>query len=176
MRSISKSTVAGVIASVLALVPIDPALGQARLTVSGGIAAPVSQLSDVADIGYSIAAGLNFGGARLPVGARVEGSLNGFNFKNSNEDVRIFNATANAIVNLGHQDGSPYLIGGLGFYNSRFGDTDSENAVGVNLGGGLRFPLGRFNTFFEARYHVVLADQEDVANPQFIPIAFGIVF
>jgi len=170
------SFVAGAAAIVLALAPIDAALSQAQLSVSGGVAAPVSDLSDVAEIGYNVAAGLNFGGTRLPIGARLEGSLNGFNLKDFNEDVRILNATANAIVNLGQQSGAPYLIGGLGIYNSKFGDTDSENAVGVNLGGGLRFPLGTFNTFFEARYHAMLGDRSDGANLQYIPITLGILF
>jgi hypothetical protein len=160
----------------LTLAPFHPALSQAQLSVSGGIAAPVSDLSDVADLGYNVNAGLNFGGTRLPIGARFEGSLNGFNLKDINEDVRILNATANAIVNLGQQSGSPYLIGGVGLYNSKFGNADSENAVGVNLGGGLRFPLGTLNTFFEARYHAMLGDRSDGANLQFIPITFGILF
>ena len=166
----------GVLAGILALTPFRPALSQARLSVSGGVATPVGDLSDIADIGYNVAAGLNFGGTRLPIGARLEGSLNGFNLQDFNEDVRILNATANAIVNLGQQTGAPYLIGGLGLYNSKFGDAGSENAVGVNLGGGLRFPLGNFNTFFEARYHAILDDRDDGANLQFIPITFGIVF
>ena len=160
----------------LALVPFHPALSQAQLSVSGGIAAPVSDLSDVADLGYNVNAGLNFGGTFLPIGVRLEGSLNGFNLKDINEDVRILNATANAIVNLGHQSGSPYLIGGVGLYNSKFGSAGSENAVGVNLGGGLRFPLGTLNTFFEARYHAMLGDRGDGANLQYIPITFGILF
>ena len=173
---ISTGVLAVVLASGLALVPMDPALSQARIALSGGVAAPVSELSDVVDMGYNVAVGVNLGGARIPIGARIEGGLNGFNFKNTNEDVRILNATANAIVNLGNQDGSPYVIGGLGIYNSKFADTDSENAFGLNLGGGLRFPLGRFNTFFEARYHYAFGDQEEAKNLQFIPITFGVVF
>ena len=50
----------------LALVPFHPALSQAQLSVSGGIAAPVSDLSDVADLGYNVNAGLNFGGTFHP--------------------------------------------------------------------------------------------------------------
>jgi Outer membrane protein beta-barrel domain len=173
---ISAGVLAVVLASTLVLVPIEPALSQARISVSGGVAAPFGELSDVVDIGYNIAAGLNFGGTRLPFNARLEGGLNGFNLKDVNESLRILNGTANAIMNLGQQSGSPYLIGGLGIYNSEFAGGDSENAFGVNLGGGLRFPLGRFNTFFEARYHAVFGDQEEAKNLQFIPITFGVVF
>ena len=173
MRS---SLCAAAISAAFALTPLHAALSQAQLSVSGGIAAPVSDLSDVAELGYNVNAGFNFGGTRLPIGARLEGSLNGFNLKDFNEDVRILNATANAIVNLGQQGGSPYLIGGLGIYNSKFGNADSENAIGVNLGGGLRFPLGTLNTFFEARYHAMLGDRGDGANLQYVPITFGILF
>jgi len=173
---ISTRAIAVVFASTLTLAPIDSALGQARVSLSGGVAAPFGELSDVVDIGYNVAAGVNFGGTRLPFGARLEGGLNGFNLKDLNESLRILNATANAVMNLGQQSGSPYLIGGLGIYNSKFDGGDSENAFGVNLGGGLRFPLGRFSTFFEARYHAVFGDQEEAKNLQFVPITFGVVF
>ena len=165
-----------VIATTLALAPLTSVAAQARFNVAGGVAAPMSDLGDVADLGYSVSAGLNFGGIRLPIGARLEGSLNGFGFQELPEDVRILNATANAVVNLGQQSGSPYLIGGLGLYNSKFGNAGSENAVGINLGGGLRFPIGRLNTFFEARYHAMLGDGEAGADLQYIPITFGFMF
>jgi hypothetical protein len=167
---------AAIIATVLAILPIRVALSQARFSVSGGLAAPMSDLGDAADLGYNVGAGLNFGGTYLPIGARIEGSLSQFSLKNLNEDVRILNATANAVVNIGQGNDSPYLIGGLGIYNSKFGNADSENAVGANLGGGLRFPVGGLNAFFEARYHAMLGDRGAGANLQFIPITLGIVF
>lgn len=168
--------IASAMGSTLALVPVGTAASQARFNISGGIAAPMSDLGDRADLGYNIAAGLNFGGAYRPIGARLEGSLSGFNLKDFNEDVRVLNATANAIVNIGQGNGSPYLIGGLGLYNSKFGNAPSENALGVNLGGGLRLAVGALNAFFEARYHAMLGDRRSGENLQYIPITFGIVF
>ncbi|MEO6527157.1 MAG: hypothetical protein ABIP93_11070 [Gemmatimonadaceae bacterium] len=149
---------------------------QAALSVSGGLAAPVSDLGDFADLGYNVAAGLNFGGTRVPIGLRFEGALNGFGVKDRDEEVRILNATANAIVNFSQKSDSPYLIGGLGLYNSKYASFPSENALGVNIGGGLRFPLAGLSTFFEARYHAMLGNRDRDANLQFIPITFGIVF
>jgi hypothetical protein len=175
-RSFSTVVLMSALLPMTLLIPLANAIGQARLSVSGGIAAPVNDLGDVADLGYNVAAGLNFGGTRSPVGARIEGSLSGFGLKDFNEDVRILNATANAVVNLSQRADSPYLIGGLGLYNSKFGNDDSQNAVGVNLGGGLRFPLATLNTFFEARYHAMLGDRRDGTNLQYIPITFGIIF
>lgn len=167
---------AATLVAVLALLPLQIASGQARFSVSGGLAAPMSDLGDEADLGYHVAAGLNFGGSYLPIGARLEGSLSGFSLKNFNEDVRILNATANAVVNIGQQNDSPYLIGGVGLYNSKYGNADSENAVGVNLGGGLRFPIGGLNAFFEARYHAMLGDRSAGAKLQYIPITLGVLF
>ena len=170
------STLAAFAAALFGLVPFGNAQAQARFSVAGGIAAPMSDLGDVADLGYNVAAGITLGGSRLPIGARVEGSLSSFGLKNLPDDVRILNATANAVVDLGQQRESPYLIGGLGLYNSKFGRAESENAVGVNLGGGLRFLIGEFNTFFEARYHVMLGEASAGANLQYVPITVGVMF
>jgi hypothetical protein len=170
------SIFAAAAAALFGLAPLGTADAQARFSVAGGIAAPMSDLGDVADLGYDIAAGINFSGSRLPIGVRVEGSLNSFGLKDLPEDVRILNATANAMVNLGRRRESPYLIGGLGLYNSKFGRADSENAVGVNLGGGMRFVIGELNTFFEARYHAMLGEAGAGANLQFVPITVGVMF
>ena len=170
------STLALVAASLLGLAPIGMAQAQVRLSVMGGIAAPMSSLGDVADLGYHVAAGLNFRGGLLPIGVRAEGSFSSFGLKDLPEDARILNATANAVVDLGQQTESPYLIGGVGLYNSKFGDAGSENAVGVNLGGGLRFLIGDLRTFFEARYHAMLGEGGANANLQYVPITVGVTF
>ncbi|MEO8336567.1 MAG: hypothetical protein ABI664_16420 [bacterium] len=51
-----------------------------------------------------------------------------------------------------------------------------QTAIGINGGGGLRFPVAELTTYFEARYHVMLGDGNDGTNYQFIPITFGAVF
>jgi hypothetical protein len=152
-----------------------PAAAAQRLTISGGVAAPMSDLGDVADLGYVIAAGLNAGGTDRPIGARVEGSLAGFDLKRSSESARIISLTGNAVVNLLPGASSPYLIGGVGLYNSKFGDADSNNDIGVNLGGGLRFPLGSLRAFFEARYHAVLGNRRERPHLQYVPVTLGIL-
>jgi len=157
-------------------VPLTELSAQTGFSVAGGVAAPMSDLGDAADLGYNVAAALNFGGTRLPIGARIEGALNGFNLKGLDENVRVWDITANAVVNLTQRPDSPYLIGGLGWYDSKFGSASGEGAVGVNLGGGLRFPLGQLNTFFETRYHAMLGERGRGANLQFIPITFGVAF
>lgn len=154
---------------------------QTSVSVAGGVNAPVGRLGDITDLGYNITAGLALGGTSLPVGVRLEGGYNGLAFKTGGGNVRIISGTANAIFNLGDTRDAPYVIAGLGAYNrnassNTFGYGTGKTVVGINGGGGLRFPLSGLSTFFEARYHVMLGDAANGTNYQFIPITFGIVF
>lgn len=150
------------------------------ISLAGGLSLPTGDLQNGVNSGYNATLGLNFGAPLLPVGARLEGSINGFDYKGSaTGDVRIMNVSANGIFNLG----MPYLIGGLGYYDRRIKETvvgttvtDNQGAVGINVGGGLRFPLGTLSPFAEIRYHAMLGDKNKAANFQFIPITFGLQF
>ena len=166
-----------------------PAASRAQsILVSGGLSVPMSDLSDNVNSGYNINLGLAFGAPIIPVGARIEGGFSSFDGKGglpggigSGTTTRIASATANAVLNLGPTGAAPYLIGGLGIYNRRFssdasGASDSRTTAGVNIGGGIRFPLGGISTFLEARYHVMLGNQNEGTNLQFIPISFGVQF
>jgi hypothetical protein len=165
----------GAFALVLCL-PIA-ARAQASFLVMGGVAAPVGRLGDFTDIGYNLGAGVNIGAPALPVGVRLEGAYNNFGWKGNNRSTSIISGTANAIFNIGPQRDAPYLIAGLGIYNRNSdGFVSSATTVGINGGGGLRFPLTGFSTFFEARYHIMLGSNNDAANFQFIPITFGLIF
>jgi hypothetical protein len=121
---------AGLLLAPAALLPAQ------RPSIAGGLSAPMSDLGDAADLGYVLAVGLNTGDTDRPLAARLEGAIDDFGLKRVNQDVRVLSATANAIVNLTPGASSPYLIGGLGLYNTKFGDAASDNDLGVNLGGG----------------------------------------
>ena len=165
-----------------------PAAANAQLgtsfSLAGGLSAPIEDLGDRVDAGYNIAAAVNFGAPLIPVGFRLEGALNGFNGRTSGittfTDTRILTGTANAVVSLGRVGSSPYLIGGVGAYNRRFvadAGTSSDRTVGgINVGGGIRFPLGTMSTFIEARYHQMLGNELDQTHYRFIPVTFGISF
>ncbi len=156
------------------------ARAQASLFVSGGLNAPVGQLGDLTDMGYIVTGGLNFGSTLVPVGARLEGSFSDLGYKGGGSDIRLISGTANAIFNLGTTRDAPYLIAGLGAYNRSSGSStfgySGRTAVGINGGAGLRFPLSGLSTFFEARYHIMLGNDAEGTNYQFIPIMFGISF
>ena len=159
-------------ASVLAAAPAT--LHAQSFSLAGGLAMPTSDCGKAEQSGYNGTIGLNCGAPLIPVGARLEGSINGFNHKNNiSGDTRVLSATANAIVGLG----MPYLIGGLGYYNARvnvapLGDA-TKSGAGFNLGAGLTFPLPALSPYVEVRYHQMTGDASDV---KFMPITFGIKF
>ncbi len=148
------------------------------LSLAGGATAGVGNLYDTTDLGYNVAAGLNFG-ARNPIGVRAEIGYNGLGFKNTSTQLRILTGTANLVYNLATTGDAPYLIGGVGAYNTRLanGSISTDNTVaGINVGGGLRFQLSGLSTFFEARYNKMLGNGTGYTDGQFIPITFGIMF
>jgi hypothetical protein len=162
-------------AGVLAAAPAALRAQSTSLVVTGGLALPTGNMGTSMQSGYNAAVGLNIGAPLVPVGARLEAGLNGFNFKNGVAgNFRVINATANAIFNLG----APYLIGGMGYYSARqssplLSDV-THNGVGLNAGAGLRFPLAMISPFVEVRYHMMLGDaNKDV---KFVPITFGVSF
>ncbi len=167
--------------ALLALPAAVRAQGSTSFLVSGGLSLPMSDLGDYSNSGYNVNVGLAFGAPIIPVGARIEGSFSSFDAKGGGASTRIASATANAVLNLGPTGAAPYLIGGLGIYNRRFnsdftGEANSKTSAGVNIGGGIRFPLGGISTFLEARYHVMLGNRDEGTNLQFIPISFGVQF
>jgi hypothetical protein len=168
-------------AGALLAVPAASRAQSTSILVSGGLSVPMSDLSDFSNSGYNVNLGLAFGAPIIPVGARIEAGFSSFDAKNGGGSTRIASATANAILNLGPTGAAPYLIGGLGIYNRHFSDeglvsTPDKTTAGVNIGGGIRFPLGGISTFLEARYHVMLGSRDENSNYQFIPISFGVQF
>lgn len=161
------------------LLAAAPAQAQS-FSIAGGLAQPNGDLSNGVGSGYNAAIGLNFGAPLIPLGARIEGGINGFDYKGTaTGNVRIMNVTANGIFKLG----MPYLIGGLGYYDRRISETvvgtnvtDSQRALGFNVGGGVSLPLGLLSPFAEVRYHAMLGDRDKAANFRFIPITFGVKF
>ena len=162
-----------------ALLAAAPGTLQAQsISLAGGLSLPVGTFGDNEQSGYNATLGFNFGAPLIPVGARIEGSINGFNHKNNIAgDFRVLSATANATFGLG----MPYIIGGLGYYNARdkatIGTLTSEvtrSGAGLNIGGGVSFPLPALSPFLEIRYHQMLGSNNDYIK--FVPITFGIKF
>ena len=166
--------------------PAAPAVALAQASTSFGVAAgasvPVGSFGDAVGTGYHAMAMLNVSAPLAPVGFRIDGMFNEFNFKGGGSDKdRVFAVTGNVLLNTGSAVvASPYLIGGGGWYHNSltFNDalvgsgSSTDNQFGFNLGAGLRIPLTGFSAFVEARFHKMLGG----SNIQFIPTTFGINF
>ena len=73
----------------------------------------------------------------------------------------------------------PYLLGGLGIYhvgvsvscgNPGCVGGASDTNLGINVGGGLRYPFGPVDGFFELRWHEAFA----AGDAAFFPFQFGV--
>lgn len=182
-----KRTIFGVAALALML---SASTAQAQRPVSFGIALgatmPSGDFADGADMGYHAMGTLSFSPPALPVGVRIDGMFNQLAAKGGADvNYRILGLIANATFGMPMAASpiSPYLIGGLGYYNlgtdmddeplTPVDESESVSKMGFNLGVGTKFALAGFGTFAEIRYHSI---QTEGSSTTMIPITFGITF
>jgi opacity protein-like surface antigen len=150
-----------------------------RIFLGGGVGIPLGSYDDVVKMGWEGTAGVAFQPRSFPLGIQVDGSYaqfsdeTAFDIKN-----QLIYGTANARYQFASSSSfRPYLVGGVGVYNSKAkGDDafdDSSTKSGANLGAGFDFGTAGTGLFLEARYHSVFVEGE---NLKFLPITLGIRF
>jgi opacity protein-like surface antigen len=163
-----------------------------RFGIMGGATVPLSDLSDFDKTGWNAGALVTIGVPLVPVSFRIDGQWQQLDHKSGVEfpaDLRIIDGTANVVYTFGAALPTKfYVIGGIGAYNERFKDPDTDVSAsgtkfGLNAGVGFKFQLTGFATFIEARYHNVIHGTDvgdtssgDARSLQFIPITVGITF
>lgn len=152
-----------------------------RFGLAGGLSMPQSDLGDSFENGFHGQVMLGFGMMALPVKLRADLSYHSLGadegILGTDDDLRVIGGALNAIVGMGGIGVKPYLTGGVGFYNSKFGDFDAENDFGLNGGVGLEFSLTGMSTFLEVRYVKIFVDDEGGDfSAAVVPITFGIMF
>lgn len=65
----------------------------------------------------------------------------------------------------------PYAIAGIGIYHQSCCG-GSSTGVGMNFGGGVRYPIAGIEPYFELRYHAVFDNEES----DYLPFQFGVRF
>lgn len=152
--------------------------------VSGGLSLPMGDLGDGADAGYTVAGHVFLKPASMKsLGFRADVSFDKWGSKVSDDlKLQSLGFVANALYDVPTSSMvRPYLLGGLGMYNTKFeynlgsttGTSNGTTDVGIQVGGGLRFQLSGFSTFLEAKYVNVFRDPSSM---NFLPITFGIRF
>jgi hypothetical protein len=163
-----------------------------RFGIMGGATVPLSDLKDFNKTGWNAGALVTIGVPLVPVSFRIDGQWQQLQHKSGvadPADLRIIDGTANVVYTFGAALPTKfYVIGGVGAYNERFKDPNSDlhasgTKFGLNAGVGFKFQLTGFATFIEARYHNVIHGSEvgsvTSSNPkslQFLPISVGITF
>lgn len=154
------------------------ARAQLAFSIAAGAALPMGDASDAVNMGYNATVGLGIKPPLAPIGVRVEGMFNSFDYKSNTfglEALRVMGLTANAVLSGAVMPA--YLIGGLGMYNSKatmnVGSSNAETDFGFNIGAGVNLPLTGFGVFAEVRYHHVPGDGGAF---KFVPITVGMKF
>ena len=181
MRAI-RSVVLGAV--LMATAGAAPAMAQgAKFSLGGGVTLPLSDFGDVASTGFHGLAAIGFQPANLPVGFQIDGMYQRFGFEDAPDEFdgnfQIIQGTANVVYTFTTAEEStfhPYLIGGVGVYNSKATGDDvvsdeSSTDFGVNAGAGFDFQAGSVGLFVEGRFHNVFGDGSDL---NMIPITVGI--
>jgi hypothetical protein len=158
-----------------------PLHAQLSLAVGGGAARPAGALASRTDAGYHVLVGARVGVPAIPVSLRLDGMATEFRAQPpARGRVPLYAVTGNLALSLPLGALSPYVIGGVGYYN---GDpaalvSGRGNDRGYNAGVGVRFNLAVVHGFAEVRYHLVRTTATDGTRGtlRFIPITLGVSF
>jgi hypothetical protein len=161
------------VAVVAGLAVAGPAAAQVGFGVSAGPALPMGHLADDVNTGFHGQGSLMFSPLMLPFGVRADVLYASFPEKEDDDRASTLGGNVNAVLGLGGIGFRPYVLAGLGVYNSRGEHEGETTELGVNLGGGVEFLLGGLGAFIEARYHHGFDEGEHV---RFVPISIGIRF
>jgi hypothetical protein len=179
------------LAATLSLLSTARAHAQISVGLGGGATFPLGTISNTYETGYNILADLALGEKSNPVNIRFDGMFNDLGAKSgfSIHSQQMWTLNANAVFNIGADTGKaviPYIIGGVGYYNTSYnvsavntpsGETLTltgnihQNSLGLNAGLGLHVGKGKVSGFIEARYHYVFVGNH---NFQFLPLTAGI--
>jgi opacity protein-like surface antigen len=157
-----------------------------KFTIFGGAALPVGDSQDALNTGYIVGGALDLRAPLSPFGFRGELTYSGFDAKGlsgTGVDANLKDLGVNANVVYWITSPTPlkpYLTGGPSWSHQTgtvdvggSSDSESDNAWGFNLGGGVQFPLGALGTRLDLRYRRLSKNGESFSV---IPITFGITF
>lgn len=152
-----------------------------QFSLGGSLGIPLGDFGDAFKMGFHGLAAVAFTPASLPVSFQVDGNFAQFKVDGGGDGkARMLFATGDVVYKFNTAAESrlrPYLIGGLGLYNSKAIDgidaTDDPSSTdfGVNAGAGFNVAAGAASLFVESRFHDVFTD---VNSTQFIPLTVGI--
>jgi hypothetical protein len=150
-------------------------------SLGGGVGVPLDTFDDLVKVGWHGIAAISFIPDNVPVAIQIDGSFSRFSDETPFDiQSQLIYGTADAVYKFASSEDTkfrPYVIGGVGVYNSKATGSDalggSSTKFGVNAGAGFDFNAGGAGLFLEGRFHNVFTDGD---NLKFIPITLGIRF
>ena len=166
-----------------------PAHAQIAFGLAGGATVPSNDLHDRSNLGYNGLATLQLGVPTFPFQVRADLQYNSFggkdfidalNVATKGKDARVIAGSINGVFTLLPGPIKPYIIGGVGYYDTKFDGNDATRKLGYNYGAGVKFGLTGASIFVEARMHQVNDALFTVSSgrrtAKFIPITIGVMF
>ena len=153
-----------------------------RLGLGGGFTLPVGDIGQLTNGGINLSASLAWDPARVPVGFDVEGTYHNFAPKDGAErNSHVMSVTGGIRIPIAGTLGEPYLMAGVGYYNTQgpaTGATDAERDLGGYGGVGIKFRTEKMQVHVRAGFHEIIAEKDGAGRSrsrELIPITLTIV-
>lgn len=147
-----------------------------RFGVGAGLTLPMGDYSKVNSLGFHGLGLIQLPLQHSPVHLRFDVMFSHTGGKSGVGSANLIGGTFDALYHFGdhHASARPYILGGIGLYNSKFSGGTSSTNFAFGLGGGVLFGIGATgHAFAEARYMSV---QTSGSSLTFIPITVGLMF
>jgi hypothetical protein len=146
--------------------------------IAGGLTIPTGDAGDAIKSGFVAGALLEVARPASPIAFRFEADYQRFDSKldlPGAGNLRIISGVANVLYKFAGETARPYLLGGVGLFNtgSSVEGSESETDFGGNVGVGLELPLSGITAFGDIRYQSIFSSPEKL---NLIPIRVGIRF
>jgi hypothetical protein len=177
----SLSTLVAILAVAIAPAALH-AQGPVRLGLGGGFTLPVGDLGESTYGGINLQASLTYDPPRLPVGFEASATYHNITAKEkSARSSHVMALNGGITIPIAGTLGEPYLMAGIGYYNTQgptTGPVDAERDFGGYGGVGIRFKADRMQFHMRAGFHEIFAGKDvngRTRSRELIPISFTIV-
>jgi opacity protein-like surface antigen len=180
-----KSAIRGAVLGLAVVLSAQAAQAQGlSFGVGGGVVLPTGDLGEGLSTGWSGTAQMRVKPPVSPLGFQVDAFYTRFGFDGGEGHSRMIGGTANALFAFpSASPARPYVVGGVGLYNSKasIDGAESQTKFGLNAGAGFDFGLGSANLFAEGRFHMIMkAIPDGLTGDQkagyMIPLTVGLRF
>ena len=153
-----------------------------RLGLGAGVTMPVGDISETTSAGVNFQASLTYEPRKFPVGFEIDATYHNFAPKETSaRNTHVMALTGGITIPISGTLGQPYLMAGVGYYNTQgptTGPVDAERDIGGYGGVGIRFQTKKLEMHVRAGFHEIMAEKDHLGRTrsrEMIPISFTLV-